>query len=98
LTTLPTHPRTHPRSCTQPRSCTHSGKALRSDATLYRVVVYLAAFRMDELGAAGFRQLAASQDAQKLVVLLPYLFDGDALREYAREDWLKDYDKQVRSG
>lgn len=41
------------------RSLTHirtsSGKALRTDATRYRVFCYLAAFRMEELGVAGFR-------------------------------------------
>jgi hypothetical protein len=107
------------------------------DASLYRVFVYLAAFRMQELGAGGFRwaagrhsaersrrldsrllrrfpnhhpsvraphppsppnprRLVESQDAQKMVVLLSYLFDGDALTQRAREDWLKSYDKTVR--
>ena len=37
----------------------------------------------------------ASQDAQKAAVLLSYLFDVESLNTYAREDWLKVYDKQV---
>ncbi|KAI8467452.1 MAG: hypothetical protein J3K34DRAFT_481220 [Monoraphidium minutum] len=34
----------------------NSGKALRTDATRYRVLTYLAAFRFEELGARGFRR------------------------------------------
>ena len=39
-----------------------------------------------------------SQDAQRVAVLLAYLFDGDRLRECAREDWLKHYDTQAGGG
>lgn len=56
----PVHSRTHatptpsatPRPA--PRPALRSGEALRTDATRYRVFAYLAAFRLDELGAAGF--------------------------------------------
>lgn len=44
------------------------------------------------------RHLVASQDARKAAVLLSYLFDAASLATYAREDWLKAYDKQVRRG
>ncbi len=46
--------------------------------------------------AAARRRLVASQDAQKLAVLLRYLTDEAKLREVCREEWLKLYDKQVR--
>lgn len=44
------------------------------------------------------RRLVASQDAQKLAVLLRYLTDEAKLREVCREEWLKLYDKQVGGG
>lgn len=44
------------------------------------------------------RRLVESQDAQKMAVLLAYLFDADSLKDTVREDWLKAYDKQVFRG
>lgn len=44
-----------PTSARRTCSSGRSGKALSTDATRYRVLVYLAAFRMDELGVRGFR-------------------------------------------
>jgi hypothetical protein len=48
--------------------------------------------------AAAHRRLVASQDAQKLAVLLRYLTDEAKLQEVCREEWLKLYDKQVGAG
>ena len=42
------------------------------------------------------RRLVEAQDPQKMAVLLSHLFDAAALREGAREDWLKAYDAQAR--
>ena len=39
--------------------------------------------------------LLESQDAQKALVLLGYLFNADKLQNVCREDWLQQYDKQV---
>jgi hypothetical protein len=37
-----------------------------------------------------------AQDAQKVLLLLQYLFDGERLQHTCREDWLQVYDKEVR--
>lgn len=42
------------------------------------------------------RLLLESQDAQKVLVLLGYLFDADKLQNVCREGWLQLYDKQVQ--
>eukprot|EP00878_Enallax_costatus_P044166 GHUV01052463.1.p1 GENE.GHUV01052463.1~~GHUV01052463.1.p1 ORF type:complete len:182 (+),score=43.70 GHUV01052463.1:173-718(+) len=75
----------------------NSGVALRGDAVKYRVLTYLAAFRLKELSWQMFRMLLESQDAQKALVLMGYLFNADKLHNVCREDWLQLYDKQVHT-
>ncbi|KAF6252521.1 hypothetical protein COO60DRAFT_519370 [Scenedesmus sp. NREL 46B-D3] len=70
------------------------GTALRADAVKYRVLAYLAAFRLQELTFPTFRLLLEAQDAQKVLLLLQYLFDGERLQQTCREDWLHVYDKE----
>lgn len=41
------------------------------------------------LFALSFRRLVASQDAQKMLVLLRFVFDPEELRAYCRDEWLK---------
>jgi hypothetical protein len=43
------------------------------------------------------RLLLEAQDAQKVLLLLQYLFNSDRLQQTCREDWLQVYDKEVRS-
>lgn len=44
-----------------------------------------------------YRLLLEAQDAQKVLLLLQYLFNGSRLQQTCREDWLQVYDKEVRS-
>eukprot|EP00775_Hariotina_reticulata_P001557 gene1557-1897_t len=76
----------------------NSGTALRSDAVKYRIIVYLAAFRLQELTFKMFRLLLEAQEPQKMLVLLRYLFDEQRLRHVCREDWLREYDKEFVDG
>ncbi|WIA13671.1 hypothetical protein OEZ85_007232 [Tetradesmus obliquus] len=74
------------------------GTALRADAVKYRVLTYLAAFRLQELTFPTFRLLLEAQDAQKVLLLLQYLFNGSRLQQTCREDWLQVYDKEFVDG
>jgi hypothetical protein len=56
------------------------------------IVLYVALLR---LVLHSCRLLLEAQDAQKVLLLLQYLFDGDRLQQTCREDWLQVYDKEV---
>ena len=43
------------------------------------------------------RQLVLSQDGQKMLVLLHFLFDEEMLQKYCRDEWMKLYDAEVRA-
>lgn len=59
---LPLRRPTHlaPPTTTIAAAARGSGRALRTDATRYRLFAYLAAFRMQELGVSGFRRARAT--------------------------------------
>ena len=69
------------------------GSALRKDAGLYNVLVYLAVVRFEELGPRQFERIVRALDPQKAAVLLGFLFDERHLRGELRDEWLKIYDK-----
>jgi len=72
----------------------NSGTVLRSDIHMYSVFTYLTILRLRELTFYPYRRLVLSQDPQKMLVFLGYIFNGDTLNKYCRDEWLKLYDKQ----
>lgn len=69
------------------------GSALRKDAGMYNVLVYLAVVRFEELGPRQFERIARALDPQKVAVLLGFLFDEAHLRGELRDEWLNIYDR-----
>lgn len=67
----------------------HSGTAQRQDANMYAVFAYLALFRLHELSFPQFRRLVRSQDAQKILVFVKFLFSVQNLENFCKDAWLK---------
>jgi hypothetical protein len=74
---------------------TRSSVASRSDITLFTLFAYFTVCRLKDLGFKPYRQLVLSQDGQKMLVLLHFLFNEEMLLKYCRDEWMKLYDAEV---
>eukprot|EP00218_Dolichomastix_sp_CCMP3274_P008635 CAMPEP_0170144934 /NCGR_PEP_ID=MMETSP0033_2-20121228/16248_1 /TAXON_ID=195969 /ORGANISM="Dolichomastix tenuilepis, Strain CCMP3274" /LENGTH=781 /DNA_ID=CAMNT_0010381465 /DNA_START=178 /DNA_END=2526 /DNA_ORIENTATION=- len=70
----------------------NSGTVLRSDVHMYTVYAYLTLLRLEELSFGQYQRLVKSQDPQKMIVFLSFVFDERVLLESCRDEWLKLYD------
>lgn len=66
--------------------------ANRNDFTLYLVFGYISFFRLEELSIDDYKKLVSSQDPVKLNSFLSFVFNGDLLRQYVREEWMTLFD------
>jgi hypothetical protein len=65
----------------------------KHDAHLFRVIAYLAIFRLEELGMAHFRRFVTSQPVSKMHKFLNFLFDEKNLKTLLNDEWCKVYDQ-----
>lgn len=65
---------------------------LRSEQNLYAVLVYLALFRLDELGMANYRQFVKSQDINRMYKFLKFFFNEKSITGWMRDEWQKYYE------
>ncbi|XP_023933113.1 cilia- and flagella-associated protein 99 isoform X2 [Lingula anatina] len=71
-----------------------SGKSsLRSESNLYKVLTYLALFRLDELEVAHYRKFVKSQDVNKMYKFLNFFMDDKNLRTWIKDEWNKLYER-----
>lgn len=66
---------------------THASQVSRADYTKYLIMGYLAMFRLEELGAVAFAQLALAHQPASMHTFLSFLFDPEALRGTLRAQW-----------
>lgn len=74
------------------RSETTRKTCLMSDKNLYRVLVYLSLFRLDELGVAHYRKFVLSQNLNKMHKFLSFFLDETRLKTWIFAEWCKAYD------
>ncbi|XP_053407341.1 cilia- and flagella-associated protein 99-like isoform X2 [Mercenaria mercenaria] len=65
---------------------------LRSEQNLYAVLVYLALFRLDELGMANYRQFVKSQDINRTHKFLNFFFNEKSITGWMKDEWQKYYE------
>lgn len=65
---------------------------LRSEQNLYAVLVYLALFRLDELGVANYRMFVRSQDINKMYKFLRFFFNEKSIMGWMKDEWQKYYE------
>ncbi|KAL4232291.1 Cilia- and flagella-associated protein 99 [Mactra antiquata] len=65
---------------------------LRSEQNLYGVLVYLALFRLDELGLPNYRQFVKSQDLNKMYKFLKFFFNERNITTWIKDAWEKYYE------
>eukprot|EP01137_Pigoraptor_chileana_P022028 Opistho-2@86463 len=65
---------------------------LRSERSLYVTLLYLAIFRLDDLGFPHFKKFVKSQDPYRMHRLLAYIFDAKRLERELRDEWSRLYD------
>ncbi|KAF8060087.1 CFAP99 [Scenedesmus sp. PABB004] len=83
------------QTAARPPAPARSTTAHRADAPLYRVLAYLAAFRLRELGWPALRTLLQAADPAKALAAAEALFTDDALLTGpCRGAWLAAYDKE----
>lgn len=66
---------------------------LGSESNLYKVICYLALFRIDELGMVHFRRFVGSQDINKMYKFLNFFIDDKNLRTWIKDQWEKMYER-----
>ena len=69
-----------------------SSSTNRNDNVLYQIFGYLTFFRLEELALEDYRRLVLSQDPVKMNTFLQSMFNGEALREHVRAEWMNIYD------
>ncbi|KAJ7370390.1 Cilia- and flagella-associated protein 99 [Desmophyllum pertusum] len=60
--------------------------SLRVDRNVYTVVVYLALYRLDELGIAHYRKFVVSHEANKMYKFLSFLFNEDNITTWMKHE------------
>lgn len=53
----------------------NASRVLRADMSLYKVLAYIAIFRIEELGFKKFRELTLTQEPSKMSIFLGYVFN-----------------------
>ncbi|XP_068709069.1 cilia- and flagella-associated protein 99-like isoform X2 [Montipora foliosa] len=66
--------------------------SLRVDRNVYVVMVYLALYRLDELGIPHFRKFALSYDTNKIHRFLSFLFNEDNITTWMKNEWCRHYE------
>ena len=69
-----------------------SSSTNRNDNVLYQIFGYLTFFRLEELALEDYKRLVLSQDSVKMNTFLQFMFNGEALREHVRAEWMNIYD------
>jgi len=69
-----------------------SSSTNRNDNVLYQIFGYLTFFRLEELALEDYRRLVLSQDPVKMNTFLQFMFNGEALRDHVRAEWMNIYD------
>ncbi|XP_062503642.1 cilia- and flagella-associated protein 99-like [Corticium candelabrum] len=65
----------------------------RHDAYVFKVLAYLAIFRLEELGMAHFRRFVNTQPTNKMYKFLKFLFDEENVQTLLNDKWCKVYDR-----
>jgi len=65
---------------------------LRVDRNIYVVIVYLALYRLDELGVAHFRKFILSHDTKKMHRFLTFFLNEDNISTWMKNEWCKHYE------
>lgn len=65
---------------------------LCSEQNLYAVLVYLALFRLDELGMANYRMFVKTQDINKMYKFLRFFFNEKSVMSWMKDEWQKYYE------
>jgi hypothetical protein len=60
---------------------------------MYKILAYLAIFRLQELTFPEFSKFVSAQDPAKMSGFLKYLFDADILENSIKGEWLQLYDR-----
>ncbi|XP_065071087.1 cilia- and flagella-associated protein 99-like [Rhopilema esculentum] len=71
---------------------TDGKNCLKSYRNNYNVALYLALFRLDELGISHFRKFMLTQDLKKIVQFLEFVFDELNLKTWMFAEWCKLYE------
>jgi len=66
--------------------------SLRVDRNVYTVLVYLALYRLDELGIAHFRKFVVSQETTKIHRFLSFLFNEENITTWMKDEWCQHYE------
>mmetsp|Transcript_5900 Transcript_5900/g.11252 ORF Transcript_5900/g.11252 Transcript_5900/m.11252 type:complete len:678 (-) Transcript_5900:239-2272(-) len=72
----------------------NSSVASRSDINTFTLFAFFTIIRLQDLGFGPYRRLVLSQDGQKMLVLLHFIFDEEMLNNFCRDEWMKLYDAQ----
>eukprot|EP01035_Chromulina_nebulosa_P018091 gene18091-23740_t len=70
----------------------NASRILRIDMIMYTVIVYLALFRIDELGVDIFKDYLLSQDPSKMIVFVSYLYNEENYNGCLKAEWMKSRD------
>lgn len=66
--------------------------SLHVDKNVYTVLVYLALYRLDELGIAHFRKFVMSHEANKMHKFLSFVFNESNITTWMKDEWCKHYE------
>ncbi|RHY40834.1 hypothetical protein DYB34_005477 [Aphanomyces astaci] len=72
----------------------NSAKCSRNDYTKFLIMGYLALFRLDEIGMAGFHGFVSTHNPTAMHVFLAYLFDDAILHGPVKAEWLRLLDQE----
>lgn len=73
----------------------NAASVLRTDYTMYMIMLTLGLFRIEELGMEEFTKFCHAQDPTKMSQFLQYTFDDaddSPVQAAIKADWCKDYD------
>lgn len=62
------------------------------ERNLYRVLTYLALYRLDELGVSHFRKFVSTQQVNKMHRFFSFFFDETKLKTWIFAEWCKAYE------
>jgi len=71
---------------------TEGKNSLIADKNMYTFLAYLAVFRLDEVGISHFRKFILTQDLNKVLKFLDFMFDETNLKTWIFAEWCKLYE------